>query len=432
MAVLLGEIEVPSGILLVLDPGLGRFWRHDGDPRSPRKTDPKDYDLAIVGPDAVAAGKAYDRQFDPRYLFDVGDVAATKKHFAKFVKDRKLDARLERFEHRIPHLERARLAVEAGGGAGVVHYNNLWAVVVGGVPPKRTLRIEATPMPQGEFAGRWRSIDVVIDTKGVVAQSLPVQGVMVEHGQLICADLEAFGQFRMWESSDGLADFVFWGKDAPTIAKKFHAPQLDEHNFGWLNVPDADIFHRFGQPVQEWINSQKLYAGVDYRPHCNLEKLNAQIRDNELESGQLDLAGVRACGFSNRWGDGIFTVIRDLDAEGKLVRVRLDVGNEETQTRLRRVWILSCGAVATRKVLDGEPIRFAERLEPHNPDDSGWALSSGTETQTYMDNHKNLSIVQLSAMVQMDPELGKIIDAPVGSVFRRTKSGYVPDERILE
>jgi hypothetical protein len=282
-------------------------------------------------------------------------------------------------------------------------------------------------MPAGEFAGRWRSIDVVIDPGAAVARSIPVQGVMVEHGQLICADLEAFGAFRMWESLDGLADFVFWGTDAPAIAEKFQASRLDDHNFGWVNVPDAQI-HRYAQPVQSWIQSQKLRAGVDYRPHCNLEKLNAQIRDSELESGQLELAGTRACGFSNRWGDGIFTVIRDLDAAGRLVCVRLDVGNEETQSRLRRVLLMTCGAVVTRKILDGEPIRFAERFPPNRPEDSGWALSSGTETQEYMDNAKNLAIVSLASMVDRDPELGKIIDAPVGSVFRRTNSGFVPGE----
>lgn len=336
MSLPVGEVDVPSGILLILDPGLARFWRHDQDPRSPRRTDPENHDLAIVGRDAVAAGKAYDRQFDPRFLFDVENIAATEEHFARFVKEKKLDARLERLARRIPHLARARLAVEAGGGAGVVHFNNLWAVAVGGLPAGQTLPIEATPMPSGEFTGRWRSIDVVIDAKAVVAQSLPVQGIMVEHGQVIFADLEAFGQFRMWESLDGLADFIFWGKDAKVIAEKFQAPQLDDQQFGWLNVPDAQM-HRYAQPVQAWIASQKLRAGVDYRPHCNLERLNAQIRDKELESGQLELAGAKVCGLRNRWGDGIFTVIRDLDARGSLIRVRLDVGNEETQARLRRV-----------------------------------------------------------------------------------------------
>jgi hypothetical protein len=427
MPVLLGEVEVPSSILLVLDPGLGRFWRHDGDPSSPRKADPKHCDLAIVGPDAVAAGKAYDRQFDPRYLFDVVDVAQTRKRFAKFVKDKKLDARLEQLESRIPHLQRARLAVEIGGGAGVVSWNHLWAVAVAGLPAGQELRIEATPMPEGEFAGRWRSIDVVIDANKAIAQSLPVQGVMVEHGQLICADLEAFGEFRMWEPLDGLADYVFWGNDAPTIAEKFQAPRLDDRHFGWINIPDAEA-PRYFQPVQDWIESQKLDAGVDYRPHCNLEKLNAQIRNTELESGQLDLAGARACGFRNRWGDGIFTVIRDLDAAGQLVRVRLDVGNEETQTRLRRVRLLHCGAVVSRKILAGEPIRFAERMEQGDPHDSGWVLTSGTESQAFMDDPENFLIVRLGALVERDPPLGKVLDAPVGSAFRRAKRDFVPDE----
>lgn len=62
------------GALLILDPGLARFWQHDGDPRSPRPIDPEAFDLHIVGPDAITVGRAYDRQFDPQYLFDVVNV----------------------------------------------------------------------------------------------------------------------------------------------------------------------------------------------------------------------------------------------------------------------------------------------------------------------------------------------------------------------
>src|SRR5579871_2892150 len=116
MGVQLGEIDVSSGIVLIIDPGLGRFWRHHDEPRSPRRADPDRFDLAIVGPDGVAAGKAYDRQFDPRYLFDVGDPDKTKEQFAKFVADRKLNAHLKLLDRRIPHVERARLAVDVGGG----------------------------------------------------------------------------------------------------------------------------------------------------------------------------------------------------------------------------------------------------------------------------------------------------------------------------
>lgn len=57
-SVRLGEIDTPSGTLILLDPGLGRFWRHDGDPRSPNSKDPECVDMVIVGPDAEAAGRA--------------------------------------------------------------------------------------------------------------------------------------------------------------------------------------------------------------------------------------------------------------------------------------------------------------------------------------------------------------------------------------
>jgi hypothetical protein len=46
---------------------------------------------------------------------------------------------------------------------------------------------------------------------------------------------------------DGLADFVFWGKDAPAIAEKFQASRLDDRQFGWVNVPDGEVY-RFSKP----------------------------------------------------------------------------------------------------------------------------------------------------------------------------------------
>ena len=91
--VLLGEIDLPEGVLLILDPGLGRFWRHDAEPASPRKNAPAEYDLRITGPDADEAGRAYDREFDPRFLFDRKDPADAAAHFEGFARKHGFDAR---------------------------------------------------------------------------------------------------------------------------------------------------------------------------------------------------------------------------------------------------------------------------------------------------------------------------------------------------
>jgi hypothetical protein len=98
----------------------------------------------------------------------------------------------------------------------VVIYNRLWAVATGDLSTDRPLPVVATPMPDGEFTGRWRSIDVIVDPAAAAAATQTVQGVMVEHGQLMCVDLEALGEFRMWEPLDGLADFVCGVLTPPT------------------------------------------------------------------------------------------------------------------------------------------------------------------------------------------------------------------------
>lgn len=69
----LGEIDLPEGQLLILDPGLARFWRHD----------------------AEAAGRAYDREFDPRFLFDRTDPRKAVEHFGQFAREKGFDAHAE-------------------------------------------------------------------------------------------------------------------------------------------------------------------------------------------------------------------------------------------------------------------------------------------------------------------------------------------------
>jgi hypothetical protein len=384
-------------------------------------------DFSIAGADALDVGRAYDRQFDPRFLFDVATVDHCRDHFAAFAESLKKQAHLELLPKRIPHLERARLAIAIGQGAGVVQYNGLWAVAIADVPTDRSLPIFATPLPDGEFTGRWRTIDVVIDANAIASRSVSTEGVMVEHGQLLCSDLEAFGEFRMWQSLDGLADFVLWGEEAAGIARVFQAAKFGEREYGWKDLPIEEM-QQHAQEVQSHIAKSGLNVGVDYRPHCNLEKLHSQIRAKDLEAGQVLLGQAKTCGFSNRWGDGIFEVVRDFDTTGRLIRIRLDVGNEKKQALLRGIRVRRQGAIVSRKILDErQPIRFAERLEPTRAGVSGWFFSAGTETDEYMSDADNMAVASIHELLQMDGALSVILGAPVGSVFRRTESGYVPE-----
>ena len=426
--VVLGEIDLPEGVLLILDPGLGRFWRHDAEPASPRKSAPAEQDLRITGPDADQAGRAYDREFDPRFLFDRKDPADAAAHFEAFARERGFDARAEVLSARIVHTERARLALEAGKGLGVVKYNGLWAVAAGGLPKDRGLRVMGVPMPPGEFSGRWRSIDIVVDGDAEAVRSEEVAGVMVEHGQLLFAGLGPLGHFRMWEPADGLADYVFHGGDAPRLAKEVGASDLGGGLHGWKDLPLERVGEK-AMPLQERIEREGLAVGVDYRPHCNLEKLNAGLRASEEDSASLVLDGARVVGCGNRWGDGVFTVSRHLDANGRTVRLRVELGTEERQRLMRRFQLRQRQALVTRYIQDkGEPIRFAERLKPVAERDSGWLFTSGLETDAYMKKSDHLVIVPVASLLGRHKGLDAILDAPVGAVFRREGDGFVPEE----
>ena len=205
----------------------------------------------------------------------------------------------------------------------------------------------------------------------------------------------------------------------------FQAAKIGEREYGWKDLPIEEI-QQYAQAVQNHIEKNGLKVGVDYRPHCNLEKLNSQIRESDLEAGQVLLGQAKSCGFSNRWGDGIFEVVRDFDTTGRLIRIRLDVGNERKQSLLRGIRIRSQSAIVSRKILDErQPIRFAERLEPSRPADSGWFFSAGTETDEYMSDAKNVAVISIHELLKMDGAVEGILSAPVGRAFRRYESGFV-------
>lgn len=424
----LGEVDVSDGVLVILDPGLARFWRHDAEPVSPRKSDARSFDLVIQGDDATAAGRAYDREFEPLHLYDRTDPEADAKHFDEFARQRGLRAKASVLVQRVAHTDRARLALEAGDGLGVVKYNGLWAVVVR-VPAAVTgAPVVGVPFTEGEFEGRWQHIDVVFDEAAEAAREVEVQGVMVDHGQLLFSGLEPLGQFRMWESLDGLADYVFWGSDAKQLSQAVGAISTGEGQFGWRDVAIEQIGVRANE-VQRRIQAEKLRVAVDYRPHCNLERLNAALRQSSEDAAAIRIGDSRVVGCNNRWGDGIFGVTRTTSVTGDTLRVRVNLGTASRQKSMQQLRMRALGAIVTRAVLDdGEPIRFAERMKPSRPADSGWFFCAGVEDDAYMDAAENFRVVRLHTLIDEHPALADVLDAPEGTKLRYDGQRFVLDD----
>jgi hypothetical protein len=181
-------VDLPDGELVIIDPGLANFWRHAGNPASPLRRDPPCVDLLISGADAKVAGTTWDREFNPLAIYDAPKPDTLIAQFADFTKRHGFDASASVSSRRIPHTERLKAALQVGAGLGVVTYNPLWCAVVGGFRRDSSLEVTATLMPAGDFANRLKTIDIVALPDAEVVRTDRVDGVMVDHGQLIEVD----------------------------------------------------------------------------------------------------------------------------------------------------------------------------------------------------------------------------------------------------
>jgi hypothetical protein len=69
----------------------------------------------------------------------------------------------------------------------------------------------------------------------------------------------------------------------------------------------------------------------------------------------------------------------------------------------------------------GRTVRFLYRQQADRPQDSGWRMFSGSESQAYNDNPKNIAVVDVGWMLGRDPTLLEPLKEGIGAVFERTK-----------
>ena len=294
--VLLGRVNAPSGRIVLLDPGLLNHWQADREPKDSKT--PGECDLKVVGPDAVAAGRAFDRSWHPLYLYDFPDPKELAAEFAEKTGQRCLKASLEVIEGRVSHRKRVELAIEYGNGVGEFPYDWLWAVAAE-VPRAGAFTVFGTPMGDDEFGNRWRHIDLVI-REGEPESQEDIGFVMVDHGLLLFSDVDALGHWQ-FDPFDGLADFTFEGPDAPALAKRFGAEELPDGRFGWRNEPWQEV-RDHTKIIEDAVKQEKLRVCSDYRPHGHYHLLRTGLEESAEDSAVLEITGAKLCGFGNSCG----------------------------------------------------------------------------------------------------------------------------------
>jgi hypothetical protein len=336
----LGVVRVPSGILLLLDPGYLDLWSHDR-PVPPPPPEAGDVgpvaDLALEGPDAEAAGRAFNRQPDPRYLFDIPRkmLPEMERLFGESTARHGHQARLRVLDERVRHRRRVDLALAHTPKGAELMFHGIHACVVGGVARDRDLPVLGERMVDSPYADRWRRVWVQIGDAPPV-RSEKLGDVYVDFARLMVACADGIGAWVHEKPLDGKADFVFWGRDAEKAAQQAGAPRLSETDFGWMAL-EAQQAAEKGIRVEEIRERDGLRFATDFRPHSHNYQLLKQVRATPTESGGVELGASKACGFSTTWGDGIYPVYRDVAADGSLVRLRIEVGNDDIVRRQKEM-----------------------------------------------------------------------------------------------
>lgn len=104
---------------------------------------------------------------------------------------------------------------------------------------------------------------------------------------------------------------------------------------------------------------------------------------------------------------------------------------EPTKNRMK---LLNQTAYLSKKILEEDwKVGYMRRDEPVNENDSGWSFCAGNEDDEYYNDYKNIALVSVYEVYQLDPDIWNYIDNPVGTELIRISSNeFEIDKRDKE
>lgn len=208
------------------------------------------------------------------------------------------------------------------------------ALVKAAVPADRPLPIVGRRVGKGRFADCWDHVAVRLgDSEGTHSKKLGEAGV--DFARLICMDHGALDAWKHEDSLDGLADFVFWGRDAASLARAMRAPATSE-GYGWTNLPVADADAKALEASKIKAENHWLLA-TDFRPHSHHFHALAAARQSPRGAGTIEVGGARVCLFFTSWGDGVFPIYLDLDSQDRPVQIRIQLNTSDSNAAMHAV-----------------------------------------------------------------------------------------------
>ena len=196
------------------------------------------------------------------------------------------------------------------------------AIVKVAAPKRRQLPVLGKRVGKGRYADCWDHVFVEL-ARGEVASSRRIGKAGVDFARLVVMDLGALDAWQHEDSLDGRADFVFWGRDAGELAKAMRARASSE-GYGWTDLTVAKAEAKAMEAARLKAEHRWLLA-TDLRPHSHHFRALAAARASRQGAGTIEVGRAKVCLFFTSWGDGVFPIYLDFDAEDRALRVRVQL-----------------------------------------------------------------------------------------------------------
>ena len=198
------------------------------------------------------------------------------------------------------------------------------AIVKADVPTDRPLAVVGHRVGSGHYSSCWDRVVVKL-ASGVATHAKKLGEAGVDFARLVLMDHAALDEWTHEDTLDGLADVVFWGRDAAAAAKASNAKSLKE-GYGWTNL-SLDVAEEKALEVDKLKAANKWQMMIDFRPHSHHFYALAEARKNKQGAGTIDVGDAKVCLFFTSWGDGVYPIFVDLDDDNRPLQLRVQLNN---------------------------------------------------------------------------------------------------------
>ena len=145
------------------------------------------------------------------------------------------------------------------------------------------------------------------------------------------------------------------------------------------------------------------------------KEIDTSIETTEDELFKLAVVLKNEADDKRIWDASIERINSDINPSNEQIQSFIK-GEEYTAPTKNRAKMLDKMAYLSKKVLDENwKVGYMYRSEPLNEQDSGWAFMAGNEDDEYNNDSKNIALVSIGKVSQLDPDILKYIDNPVGT-----------------